>query len=300
MSIGRPFADPSGDDLAEDEAFVRTQFASIAELVEPTQPRLVSGGLTAGAGLRRRRRVQQGLVAAVVAVVLVGGGVVGVRAGLFSNDATPPSGQLTELRPATPRGLAAAAIAALPDGVVVTGNKGILASGKAVEADLTVTSSGHTYELAVAATLPSLLPQTCTALGLSNCRTETLPDGSRLLSFTRVGGDVVVEGVVLERPDQVVFVFVVAPPSHAQLPDMPTEAQLRAIATNGLVGLQTSAAMNEAGLRLEHFTRGGDIIGVGSDGSLGSSGSSSGKGQRLVSPPGSGPSTVRPSKTAGH
>lgn len=290
MSTDRPFAETS----AEDEVFVRGEFAAFAELVEPTQAALVSGGLEAGARLTHRRHIQQLVAAALVVVALVTGGVLGVRGGLFSQRATPPTGQLTELQPVTPRGLAAAVIAALPSGLEVTANEGLDAKGKAVEADLTVSTGTHSYSIATAVTLPNLLPQTCASMGLQGCRTRTLASGDRLMTFEVDRQDIIATGVVLIEPSQTVMVFAFSTQAVTPRLDMLTTAQLTAIATDRLVGLQTSAAMNTAGLALDDFTQGGDAIGITGGGSSNSSSGSGTAGPVRVS------ASVRPPASTTH
>jgi hypothetical protein len=292
MSIDQPSADVS----AEDEEFVRRQFEAIAAGVAPDQTQLVRGGLDAGLGLRRRRRLQRGVAAALV-VALGTAGIVSAATGLFSNDATPPASRITELVPATARGLDAAVEAELPGSVLVTQRGGAAAGTQAVEADLHVTQGSGSFSLGVAALAPNLLPTTCKDFAPSPCSTRRLPGGMSYLSATFTGTKSAAstgQVVFLHRGSVDIFVFETYLYTVAHPPHLLTSSQLLAIARGPLVGLETTAAMNQAGARFAAFGRSALVLSdVGSESSAGSSGSSGSSRPHRVSPSTTAPRAPR-------
>jgi hypothetical protein len=255
------------------ETLVRERFDTAVSGVSPDVVSMVGGGVAVGRGIRRRRRLL-GAASATVASALVLGtlAAAGGLSSLFdSNGAGPAERTLTQLEPATPRGLAAAVMSHTSGvGTLIgvagqrvpqsPGTTGLMAdvgykTASGVKVDLQVLASPDTAKLRHRGICFD------EAAGKVTCTERTLPDGSAgaVLEWapSKTGGpdsrgpsDARIVGVATLRDDQ----YVVVLETTIGSPSAPLGVgALQAIVTDPAVGLSTTTDLNAAGQDLPDF-----------------------------------------------
>lgn len=277
-----PANEPAGDSVAQPEPLISSYLQREAGSVPPDAGSLVLRAVAQGQRVRRRRLAFGAAgVAASVAVAAIA--VTGLAAPGWMHRAVEPA-STQSLVPATPRGLAAAIMAHLPGdrpasvgGATIRGaHAGMLAGSIGVE--LQYELAGHQTELFVMAVPNSGIWRT-----IGSCRTgsvptpnlctlSTLAGGDRMLSFdTTDGGWTAYSShppakiqagyaVAVDRHGQVILVseqLSVAPRQAAAMrrtQSYPIAVSiLKAIATDPLVGMQTSPQTIAAGAKIADF-----------------------------------------------
>lgn len=273
---------------------LRQRMTDAVDDVQPDLVALVGGGASSGRRMvRARQRMAVGGVAA--AVLLVAGGIAyGADTDLFGGK-TPPTdgGQVVQLVPATPRGMAAAVMAHTDDlgeliGVGGAAEEAAMVSdapGMSVEVAYDLAAGGKVDLQVIAVRGPIEDTQeiecpTKQTTEISSCEPVELADGTRGSYFVYTvgaaddfGGERATSATalaLLRGGDIVVVVQVVVGTDAAPLD---RQAMIDLI-TDPTVGMDTTAALNAAGEKIEGFDDDGSL-GSSSDSSSGS-GSSSG------------------------
>ncbi len=266
-----------------DETLVKERFDAAVGGVSPDVVSMVGGGVAVGRGIRRRRRLVGAggatATAAVVVGVLVATG--GLRS-LFDSKGAGPA-QITQRVDATPRGMAAAVLTHTDGlgsligvgGQALENSRGMLDLKHGITAEFGYAlGSGAKVDLQVIASRPSAKERKAflcaNRSSTVTCRETTFPDGTRGAVISSTDG---LLGVANVRDSQVVIVLETVINSGST----PLSVQdLKAIATDPLVGLTTTADLNAQGLAIPDFK---------STLTTSSGGSSSGSSTSSVSPP---------------
>lgn len=284
------------------ETLVKGRFDTAVAGISPDVVSLVGGGVAAGRGIRRRRRLAGagGVAAASALIVGVFTTTGGVDHLFGSKDSGPADGTVAQLEQATPRGFAAAVMSHTGDvGTLIAVGGYPMDDGPTTDASMKGalmlelayrTSGGVKTDLQVFAS-----PQTdklpkgglCSDTGQGDtCTEDTLPDGTTravIESTVDVGGvadnsatpsslaHYLVVGIV--RSDQ--FVVAIETVSDSAATPLSVD-ELQAIATDPVVGLQTTADLNAQGEDIPDFIADPAQLGGGS-GSASSSSSGSGR-----------------------
>jgi hypothetical protein len=294
-----------GDNMDVDETLVKERFDTALGGVSADVVSLVGGGVAAGRGMRRRRRLQ-GAVGVVAASALVVGALTlsGAVGNLFNSQGPADrSRTVVELVPATPRGLAAAVMSHASELGSLIGVGGAPAgrSGALMVEVGYQTSTGSKVDLQVVASPQTRLwarEATCRTQRKGTCRRTTLADGtSRIVLQSNADGSAPtaagtfsgahVIGVGVLRKDQFVIVLETVVNSASSPLSV---AQLQAIATDPVVGVSTTAALNARGKAIPGFKN--QLPPLGTSSSSTSSGGGS-AGTVTVAPP------VQPTRRSG-
>jgi hypothetical protein len=294
------------------ETLVRERLDTAMGGVSPDVVTLVGGGVAVGRGIRRRRRLM-GVAGGAVASALVVGtlAVTGVTDNLFDSSADPADATLTQLEPATPRGLAAALLSHTSGTGTLIGVGGMttgMRPGEILAEAGYRTASGVKVDLQVFAS-----PMTqewsrrgpCASAGAPDytCTEQTLPDGtlqgilepraaSGSADSTDAGPDYQLRGVISMRSDSVVAAIETVVGSGS----LPLGVEdLQAIVADPAVGMSTTAAFNAAGLDIPNFSN--DLSSSGSASS--GQGSSGGAPSASASPSSRAPSVSSDGPGAG-
>ncbi|MGI8433540.1 MAG: hypothetical protein ACR2LE_02185, partial [Nocardioidaceae bacterium] len=250
------------------ENSLKTRFNEAVVTAQPHVSSPTRSSSAAGRGRQRRRQVSVGAgIAAVTAMVVGGAAYLGAHGDLLGSPAEPadsgPGVVQLAVEAATPRGLAAAVMSHI-DGPELFGAAGgyITHSGEQVTSpdgtDTLMVKLGYTFgdesryivSGAVSTDPDNMSVDVCAdASAHETCTQHTLSDGTEVgtIQETPTGGNgPEVITVVVVRSDQVIAITLLpASAPSGQLPLSP--AELEAIATDPLVGVQTSAAMNQLG-----------------------------------------------------
>ncbi len=257
-----------GDAMTFDETSLKTRFDEAVGTIQPDVTSLTRSSAATGRGLQRRRRVSVGAgTAAVTAMVVGGAAYLGAHGDLLGSPTEPADSGPGVIQPAleasTPRGLAAAVMSHI-DGPELFGAAGgfIAKNGEQVTsadgADTLMVKLGYTFSDeshyivsgAVSTDPDNMSLDVCADVSAhETCTKHTLDDGTEVgtIQETPTGGNgPEVITVVAVRSDQVIAVTLL--PASAPTAELPlSPAELEAIATDPLVGVQTSAAMNQRG-----------------------------------------------------
>lgn len=264
----RPDSFDDGDDMTFDESDLKTRFDQAVGTIHPDVAALTRSSTVAGQRLQRRRRVSVAAGAAAAAVMVVGGvAYLGSPGDLLGSPTQPADTGPTVIQPAveasTPRGLAAAVMSHI-DGAERFGAMGgyIGKNGEQVTSPdaadtlmiklgLTFANESHYILSGAVSTDPDNMSlDVCTnASAHETCTQHTLDDGTEVGTIqetpTAANGPEVTT-VVAVRSDQVIAITLL--PASAPMAELPlSPAELEAIATDPLVGVQTSSAMNQLG-----------------------------------------------------
>lgn len=260
-----------------DEIAVRERLDAAVGGSTPDVVSLVTGGITAGRGMRRRRRMSQGLAAvagcAAVATMLTTVGGVG---DLFSSEREAGPSEVVQRVPATPRGFAAAVMSHTGElGTLVSvggfpldegrgssagdpGMRGAIMVGLGYKSDANVMT-----EMQVVASPEA---EHWEKVGLcsgnmpgATCTEDTLPDGTPRaiveqspLAGIDPGGSpeqsLLAVGVIRDGQFVIVIQTVTGPPQNAM-----DAGDLQVIATDPTVGLSTTAELNAEGEQIDDF-----------------------------------------------
>lgn len=257
-----------------DETQLKERFEAAVGDIQPDVVSLAVAG-TAGGRAMVRRRAQLLGVAAAAAVIALGATYASTSTDLFGTRPAQPTGPHTvsQLEPATPRGLAAAVMShtdRLGELLAVGGSSleadsGSVQSG--VFADVAYTlPDGTKLDLQVYAS-PDLTAweSTCADFNPTDtCRELTLSDGTPAAYFELDPGTnldphetdgvpVAANGFVVKRSDQIVTVIQMVVGSS----DLPLDdADLQVLLEDPAIGLSTTAAFNASGQDLADFGTG--------------------------------------------
>jgi hypothetical protein len=267
---------PFNDDLAGAELMLRERFEDAVGSMTPDIGRLVASGTADGRSAVRRRRVLSGIAAAAVAVIAVGSITYATQNDLLGgDDHATNNGQLVELEPATPRGLAAAVLTHTTSlgqpfavGGETTNDHGTTLSASVAYKQLDGVGG---MELDVYAT--DQVPRSLTSCeagdtpATTSCVEFTLPDGTPAIyvEFGNLPSDNGAEGfaalVATVRDDEAVAASETVSGSR----DLPLDRQdLATIVADPAVGLSTTADFNARGEDIPDFKNGGLITSTSS------------------------------------
>ncbi len=262
------------DRVGPEEQRVVDYLYAEAEHGTPDVPTLVRAGVRRGRADQRRRRLW-GLSVAVMAVVAVAGGLgyTFTTGGLLRSD-RGPADSVVQRVPATPRGLTAAVMAHVDGTTWVVGGSTLTKKNNGAQMQGALMSvmgyriGDAKVELQVIA-VPRALPwhdvARCKDLPASStCRATRLADGSRMVTMNMEHRHI----VLVRRQSQTLMVMESVPQARAAATTLPIPVQtLKQIATDPLVGVETSPAMLDRGAAIEGFRNGWD--GVATSGSSG-------------------------------
>jgi hypothetical protein len=250
-----------------DEVMLRERFEAAVGDLSPDIGRLVAAGTAGGRGAVRRRRIVSGIAAAAVAVIAAGSISYAAQTDLFGRgDAhVTDNGEVVELVPATPRGLAAAIMShvdSLGAPVAVGGTDGgpqsqdwQLSAQVAYDAGDGV---GVEVDVYVSPQL-ALWPQTCgesgAQIGSSRCEPTTLDDGTPAYYLEYGAGSsgrsaATAAGMIVKRDDQLVAVIETVTGTTDLVIDRDGLTELVA---DPAVGISTTADFNSAGEEIPDF-----------------------------------------------
>jgi hypothetical protein len=257
--------------VSSTETLLKERFAQDLATVHPDVSLLVDGGSEAGRRLRRRRRLTTGVGAAVATAVMGAAWYAATGTGLLGDDAAPANPSFEQLVESTPRGMAAAVIAHLPDGYERAAGRLdesgdvplVVALGipEETRAELQVMASPEVDAWA------HYRAEACSA---GHCEVRTTPEGTEVVTVTAspAGSGANILGAFANQGDDVVIAVLSAPEGMAPLPL--TAEELVAIVTDPLVGMQTTAEMNTSGEALENWSGEYPFESNGSDRATGS------------------------------
>jgi hypothetical protein len=268
------------------ETLLRERFAGAVGDITPDLVGLVAGGTEVGRGLVRRRRMQGGAGLVAAAALVVGSLALVDRTDLLGSDGPTGQGTVMQYEPATARGLAAA-VMTHSDGLGTliavgggTEQAEVVSDSAGLSAEVAYTlADGGTVDLQVIATpgpIKSDEDVTCpktTTPEVEDCEPVELADGSygafityRTGDIGRPAGDQVTAAtaLALRRGDELVAVIQYVSGTDG----LPWgKAALLDLLTDPVVGVSTTAALNDAGEQIAEFHSG---IGSGSSSSSGS------------------------------
>jgi hypothetical protein len=298
------------------ETLVRARMDTVMGAVTPDTVSLVGGGFAKGRGIRRRRRLVGAGGLAVSATVLGALTVTGAAENLFDSSAGPADRTLTQLEPATPRGLAAAVLSHTSGLGTLIGVGGMdtgMGPDQIVAEVAYRTASGVKVDLQVfgGPMTDSWARSGPCADGSApdyTCTEQTLPDGTlQGILEPRAGGrsgdradtgpGYQLRGVISIRDDSVVAVIETVVGSGS----LPLQVEdLQAIAADPAVGMFTTEAFNAAGQDIPDFSNDLSTSSGSSSGSSEAGGGASPSASASTSAPAAPPDGSGTTRSGGH